>query len=160
MSQYKTLNTSTISGDKKTKKDYITEIREMVLAKQVAQFIPELRLIDVGDFISCIHTERFHHLSELIESAAELRFYPNTMLFAQNASYELDWDTTPNILLHMKFSNDGVQAFFQLTMSAEQFGVEIDHCIFDNPADEETNTSTFMNALNNARIQKQRPLAH
>ncbi|ENN89903.1 hypothetical protein [Bartonella bovis] len=76
------------------KKDYITETCEMALAKQVAQFISELRLIDVGDLIACIHTERFNHLSELIESATELRFYPHTMRFARNASYELDWDTT------------------------------------------------------------------
>ncbi|ALE02980.1 hypothetical protein [Bartonella ancashensis] len=142
------------------KKDYITEIREMVLAKQVAQFIPELRLIDVGDFIACIHTERFGHISELVESAVELRFYPHTMRFAQNANYELDWDTTPKILLHMEFVNDGVRAFFQLVMSAEEFGIELNQCIFDNPADEETNTSTFMNALNNARIQRQKPLIH
>ncbi|MEL6089623.1 MULTISPECIES: hypothetical protein [Bartonella] len=136
------------------KKNYITEIREMFLAKQVAQFIPELRLIEVGDFIACIHTERFNHLSELIESATELRFYPNTMRFARNASYELDWNTTPKILLHMEFSNEGVQAFFQLIMSSEEFGVELDKCIFKNPSDEETNTSNLMNALNNARIQK------
>ncbi|ENN90184.1 hypothetical protein [Bartonella bovis] len=136
------------------KKNYITEIREMVLAKQVAQFIPELRLIDVGDLITCIHTERFNHLSELIESATELRFYPHTMRFARNASYELDWDTTPKILLHMEFSNEGVQAFFQLIMSSEEFGIELDKCIFENHSDEETNTSHLMNALNNARIQK------
>ncbi|ATO57641.1 hypothetical protein [Bartonella sp. 1-1C] len=140
------------------KKDYIIEIREMVLAKQVAQFIPELRLIDVGDFIAYIHTERFNYLSDLIESATELRFYPHTMRFAGNASYELDWNTTPNISLHMEFSNEGVNAFFRIFMSAKEFGVELDNCIFDNPSDEETNTSAFMNALNNARIQK--PLTH
>ncbi|OPB30129.1 hypothetical protein [Bartonella sp. WD12.1] len=126
----------------------------MFLAKQVAQFIPELRLIEVGDLIACIHTERFNHLSELIESATELRFYPNTMRFARNASYELDWNTTPKILLHMEFSNEGVQAFFQLIMSSEEFGVELDKCIFENPSDEETNTNHLVNALNNARIQK------
>ncbi|EJF88595.1 hypothetical protein [Bartonella melophagi] len=76
------------------------------------------------------------------------------MRFARNASYELDWNTTPKILLHIEFLNESVQVFFRLIMSSEEFGVELDKCIFENPSDEETNTSNLMNALNDARIQK------
>lgn len=39
-------------------------------------------------------------------------------------------------------------------MSSEEFGIELDKCIFENPSDEKTNTSHLMSALNNARIQK------
>lgn len=136
------------------KQDDTHEIHEIMIAKQVARIVPELTLVDPADFIAYIHDEHFANIIDIIDAATELHFYPHTMRFGNGGSYELTWDTPPTITLDMEFSNDGVSAYFQLIMSPEGFGVELDNVVFENPQDDEADTRQLMDALNNARLRK------
>ncbi|MHC5308391.1 hypothetical protein [Bartonella sp. LJL80] len=135
-------------------KEHIHEMREMMIAKQVARIIPELKLVDAADFIAYIHAERFANITDIIDAATELHFYPHTMRFGNGGSYVLEWDTPPTITLDMEFSNEGVTAYFRLVMSADGFGIELDNVVFENPVDDETDTRHLMEALNDARLRK------
>ncbi|MBI0163378.1 hypothetical protein H3V17_06930 [Bartonella sp. M0283] len=134
--------------------DDVHEMREMMIAKQVARIIPELKLVDPADFIVFIHDEHFANISDIIDAATELHFYPHTVRFANGGNYQLDWDTPPTITLDMEFSNDGVTAYFHIIMSPEGFGIELDNVVFENPQDDEADTRQLIDALNNARLKK------
>lgn len=134
--------------------DDIHEMREMMIAKQVARIIPELKLVDPADFIVFIHDEHFANISDIIDAATELHFYPHTVRFANGGNYQLDWNTPPTITLDMEFSNDGVTAYFHIIMSPEGFGIELDNVVFENPQDDEADTRQLIDALNNARLRK------
>lgn len=136
------------------KQDDTHEMREMMIAKQVARIVPELKLVDPADFIAYIHDEHFANITDIIDAATELHFYPHTMRFGNGGSYELEWNTPPTITLDMEFSNEGVTAYFRLVMSPEGFGVELDNVVFENPQDDEADTRQLMEALNNARLKK------
>lgn len=136
------------------KQDDTHEMREMMIAKQVARIVPELKLVDPADFIAYIHDEHFANITDIIDAATELHFYPHTMQFGNGGSYELEWNTPPTITLDMEFSNEGVTAYFRLVMSPEGFGVELDNVVFENPQDDEADTRQLMDALNNARLKK------
>lgn len=134
--------------------DDVHEMREMMIAKQVARIIPELKLVDPADFIVFIHDEHFANISDIIDAATELHFYPHTVRFANGGNYQLDWNTPPTITLDMEFSNDGVTAYFHIIMSPEGFGIELDNVVFENPQDDEADTRQLIDALNNARLRK------
>ncbi|WP_412057555.1 hypothetical protein [Bartonella sp. DGB2] len=136
------------------KKNYIDEMREMILAKQISCIIPEIKMVGVGDFIACLHYERYGNISDIIDAATELYFYPQTIRFANKGEYKLGWDTFPTITLYMEFSNEGVNSQFHMIMDSESFGIEIDDTIFEIPSDDETETRIFMQALNNARLPR------
>lgn len=138
-------------------KDTIHEMREMMIAKQIARIIPEIKLVDAADFIAYIHDEHFANITDIIDAATELHFYPHTMRFGNNGSYSLDWNTPPTISLDMEFSNDGVTAYFRIIMSSDGFGTELENIVFENPSDEETNTRSLMDALNGARLKSPHP---
>ena len=134
--------------------DDVHEMREMMIAKQVARIIPELKLVDPADFIVFIHDEHFANISDIIDAATELHFYPHTVRFANGGNYQLDWNTPPTITLDMEFSNDGVTAYFHIIMSPEGFGIELDNVVFENPQDDEADTRQLIDALNKARLRK------
>ncbi len=134
--------------------DDVHEMREMMIAKQVARIIPELKLVDPADFIVFIHDEHFANISDIIDAATELHFYPHTVRFANGGNYQLDWNTPSTITLDMEFSNDGVTAYFHIIMSPEGFGIELDNVVFENPQDDEADTRQLIDALNNARLRK------
>lgn len=133
--------------------DTLNEMREMMIAKQVARIIPEIKLVDAADFIAYIHDEHFANITDIIDAATELHFYPHTMRFGHNGSYLLDWDTPPTITLDMEFSNEGVTAYFQIIISPEGFAIQLENIVFENPSDDDTNTRILMQALDDARIQ-------
>src|SRR5690625_3376677 len=137
------------------KSEEFTEMREMIIAKQVARILPELKLVDVSDYICYIHNEHFANICDIIDAATELHFFPHTLRFGNGGCYKLDWDSTPTISLDMEFSNLGVTVYFRLTLSAEIFHVQLDNIIFEKSEnDPELNTQQLINAFNDARLRK------
>lgn len=137
------------------KQEEYTQAREMVIARQIARIIPDLKLVDAGDYVAYLHEECYANISDIIDAATELHFFPNTLRFAGGGDFVLDWDTPPTISLDMKFSNQGVSAAFRLTMSSTVFHIELDMIDFKN-ADEnpEINTGRLITAFEDARITK------
>src|ERR1700732_4448350 len=59
----------------------------------------ELRLVDVGDFIAYIHSEKFANIQDIVNSSVELFFKPGTLSFRWGAEFELEWNSLPVITL-------------------------------------------------------------
>lgn len=144
---------STMSSNKTILED-VQKMQEMMIAKQIATIISELRLVDPADFIAYIHESHYGNIADIIDAATELHFYPQTLRFRNGGSYQLAWDTQPTISLDMEFSNDGVTAYFQLIISPDGFGIELDNVIFEDPHDEVSDRHRLLNALNKARIKR------
>ncbi len=138
----------------KMNNDDLHEMHEMMIAKQISHIIPELKLVDPADLIAYIHGGNFGNISDIVDGATELHFYPQTMKFRNSGSYNLTWNAPPTISLDMEFSNDGVTAFFRLIMSDEGFGVELENVVFDRLEDKKANMCILLDALENARLKK------
>ncbi|WP_420960933.1 hypothetical protein [Brucella sp. IR073] len=130
-----------------------SQTREAIIASHMREVIEDLRLVDVADYIAFIRCELFANIADIVNSATELHFQPQTLQFGHGGEYELDWNRPPRITLDMEFRNEGVYAYFRVLIDAEGAQIDLNHIAFDH-ADEspERNTGRLAAALENARI--------
>ena len=124
-----------------------------IICAHLQEVIHDLRLVDVADYIAFIRCELFGNIADIVNSATELTFYPNTLTFGLGGEYILDWNSTPKVMLDLEFSNMGVNAYFRLTLSSDSSEIDLHHVRFSetgkSPAD---NTALLAAAFDNARL--------
>ncbi len=126
--------------------------RERILGEAVESLAAELRLIDVANFIAYIHGEAFANLQDILNSSIELFFKPNTLAYGGSADCEVDWNTSPTIILDMEFRNQSVWVVFKLILRALETSVSIEYISFGKPtASSEQDTRQLIEALADAR---------
>ncbi|KXF76038.1 hypothetical protein ATN84_14020 [Paramesorhizobium deserti] len=127
--------------------------RESIIAEHMREVIRDLRLVDVADYIAFIRCELFANIADIVNSATELHFFPQTLQFGHGGEYELDWGRPPRVILDMEFRNRGVYAYFRVLIDAEGAQIDLNHITFDqaseNPA---CNTERLAAAFEDARI--------
>ncbi len=127
--------------------------RVEIISVHLQEVIHDLRLVDVADYIAFIRCELFGNIADIVNSATELTFYPNTLTFGLGGEYILDWNSTPKVMLDLEFSNMGVNAYFRLTLSSDSSEIDLHHVRFTetgkSPAD---NTALLAAAFDNARL--------
>ncbi|MBB3146256.1 hypothetical protein FHS21_002671 [Phyllobacterium trifolii] len=127
--------------------------RVEIISVHLQEVIHDLRLVDVADYIAFIRCELFGNIADIVNSATELTFYPNTLTFGLGGEYILDWNSTPKVMLDLEFSNMGVNAYFRLTLSSDSSEIDLHHVRFSetgkSPAD---NTALLAAAFDNARL--------
>ncbi len=127
--------------------------RVEIISAHLQEVIHDLRLVDVADYIAFIRCELFGNIADIVNSATELTFYPNTLTFGLGGEYILDWNSTPKVMLDLEFSNMGVNAYFRLTLSSDSSEIDLHHVRFSetgkSPAD---NTALLAAAFDNARL--------
>jgi hypothetical protein len=127
--------------------------RVEIISGHLAEVIEDLRLVDVADYIAFIRCELFGNIADIVNSATELTFYPDTLTFGLGGEYTLDWNSSPKVMLDLEFSNMGVNAYFRLTLSADSTEIDLHHLRFADtgrsPAD---NTALLAAAFENARL--------
>ncbi|CAN7698785.1 hypothetical protein LJR231_005761 [Phyllobacterium sp. LjRoot231] len=127
--------------------------RVEIISAHLTEVIHDLRLVDVADYIAFIRCELFGNIADIVNSATELTFYPDTLTFGLGGEYTLDWNSTPKVMLDLEFSNMGVNAYFRLTLSADTTEIDLHHVRFSetgkSPAD---NTALLTAAFDNARL--------
>jgi hypothetical protein len=127
--------------------------RVEVIATHLAEVIRDLRLVEVADYIAFIRCELFGNIADIVNSATELTFYPETLTFGLGGEYALDWNSSPKVMLDLEFSNMGVNAYFRLTLSADAAEIDLHHVRFaetgNSPAD---NTALLAAAFEDARL--------
>lgn len=135
------------------KKTQYSAARVEIIAGHLAEVIEDLRLVDVADYIAFIRCELFGNIADIVNSATELTFYPDTLIFGLGGEYTLDWDAPPTVMLDLEFRNMGVNAYFRLTLSAESAEIDLHHVRFAetgrSPAD---NTALLGAAFENAKL--------
>jgi hypothetical protein len=85
----------------------------------------ELRLVDPGDFIAYIHDEKFANIQDIVNSSVELFFKRGAVSFGWGAEYELDWNSSPAVILDMEFRRAPIWLVFKLVLRAQQTDVKI-----------------------------------
>jgi hypothetical protein len=134
-----------------------TAIREKIIADGVRSLAAELRMVDVVDLVSYVHTLNFANVGDLISSAVELHFKPGTLWFGEAGDIKLEWYGRPTVTLDMELHHMNVNAYFRLILDAFTAGVEINYINFDDDClDPQENTKRLALAMDDARMM---PLA-
>ena len=110
--------------------------REKIVADAICTVASELRLIDVADLISMLRYERHAELADLVESAAELFFLPETVKLGIGGDYFLDWGGPPRVVLDLELRPQGVTIYARLILEQDYAGVEVNHVAFDEHYDD------------------------
>ncbi|PRD42687.1 hypothetical protein C5748_14780 [Phyllobacterium phragmitis] len=130
-----------------------SQTRESIIAAHMSEVIRDLRLVDVADYIAFIRYELFANIADIVNSATELHYFPQTLQFGHGGEYELDWDRHPRIILDMEFRNMGVYAYFRVLIDAEGSQIDLNHITFDQASKSPThNTERLALAFEDARI--------
>lgn len=118
--------------------------REKVVADALWPVASELRLIEVADLISMLRFERHADLSDVVASAAELFYLPDTIKLGIGGDYRLDWAGDPQVVFDLEIRVTGVTLYVRLTLENYKAGVEIDHIVFENPSEDQAENTAFL----------------
>lgn len=128
-------------------------VRAKAIAEGIKEVASELRLINVADFISFIHSEQFGNIRDIINSSVELYFKHGTLSYGCAADYEIEWDQPPSIVLDLEFHHCEVIATFALLLRAQHAAVTIRSISFGEPASTpELDTQQLVAAIADARL--------
>ena len=127
--------------------------REKTLGHGVRELASDLRLVDPGDYLAFVRSERFANIANLVASSAELFFKPGTIFFGHSGDVDLKWDQTPTVALDMEFRHMRVNVYFRLFLEAQRAGVEITYVAFEGASEEpDENTRRLIEAIADARL--------
>ena len=133
--------------------------REKIVAVAIWPVATELRMIDVADLISMLRFERHANLADIVASAAELFYLPDTIKLGIGGDYKLDWDTAAKVVLDLELRPVGVTIYIRLTLEHDKAGVEIDHIVFDDPNEDPVVNTAFLGAALAAAAYRPLPKA-
>jgi hypothetical protein len=132
--------------------------RERILAAAMQELASELRLVDVVEYVTYIRLEKFGHIENLVNSAAELFFADGAVVFGASAHVHLNWGSAPTIWLDMVLTGRGVTVHFCLVLASQKAGVEITYMTFDGPSANGTaNTLRLVRALKAVTLSSRGP---
>ncbi len=117
---------------------------EKIVAQALAPVARELRLIDIADLIAMLKYERHASLSELVTSAAELYFLPDTVKLGAGGDYVVDWDYNPKIVLDLEVCPNLVTVYVRLTLEKDFCGIEISHIEFKEDFMDDQDSAHFL----------------
>lgn len=127
--------------------------REKALGNGIRELASELRLVEPGDYVAYVRSERFANIANLVASSAELFFKPGTIFFGHSGDVDLQWGHAPSVALDMEFRHQSVNVYFRLVLEAQQAGVEITYLNFEGASEEpEDNTRRLVEAIADARL--------
>lgn len=122
----------------------VSSDREKIIADALRPVASELRLIDAADLIAMLRFERHGDLADLVSSAAELFFLPDTVRLGVGGDYVLDWDGMPRIVLDLELRPTGVSVYARLVLEHDRAGVEINHIAFEQPGGDPAENTVFL----------------
>jgi len=127
--------------------------RERALGHGIRELASDLRLVEPGDYINYVRTERFANIAHLVSSSAELFFKPGTISFGHSGDVAVNWNEPPTVALDMEFSHRRVNVYFRLILADERAGVEITYVAFEGASEEpDENTRRLVEAIADARL--------
>lgn len=129
------------------------EFRAIDLSVGLEAVAAELRLVDAADFIAYIHDEKFANIQDIVNSSVELFFKPGTLSFGWGADFELEWNSTPVIILDMEFRHRSVWLVFRLFLRAFQSNVSIEYLsLGKSSGNAEQDMASLLAAIADARL--------
>ena len=136
-------------------------VREILVAEAIREFVSELRMVEVCDYIAFLRMGHLANLADLVDSAAERFFMPGALKLGHGGDVQLDWDSEPRIKLDLELRPRGATVYFTLTLAAHTAAVDVNYVAFETPATApEENTAFLQTAIEDARIRKTDPVGH
>jgi hypothetical protein len=130
-------------------------LQAKALAEGVKDVAAELRLVNLADFVTFIHSEQFANIQDLVNSSVELFFKHGTLTYGAMAAFDLEWDRPPTVTLGMEFNYKSVTILFDLVLKAYDAGVEIRAISFEDASSSvEEQTQAIIEAVSAARIAR------
>jgi hypothetical protein len=140
-------------------KQAFSQSRESIVAEAIKEFVTELRMVDLADYVSFIHMGRLANLADIVDSAAELYFMPGTLKLGHGGDLQIAWTGDQQVMLDLELKPSGATVFFTLSLGDREAGIDVNYVAFDDPRDEpEDNTALLATALDAARIRRTQPL--
>jgi hypothetical protein len=138
-------------------RDVHAERRASALKEAVNPVAVELRLIEVADLITFIHSQQFANIQDIVNSSVELFFKPGSLSFGWVADFEIDWDRTPTIILGMEFRRHEIWVVFKLMLRAFETRIAIDFLSFEKSSgNPEQDTARLIEVIADARLPARR----
>lgn len=135
------------------KKSPLSHEHEKIVAQAMAPVARELRLIDIADLIAMLRYEQHGNLSDLVTTAADLYFLPDTIRLGSGGDYVVDWDYNPKIVLDIELCPESILVYVRLTLEKDHCGIEINHIEFDRTFDSHDESAKFLReAIERARF--------
>ncbi len=133
--------------------------RETIVGEAIRDVVSELRMVDIADYVAFIHLERIANLADIVDSAAELYFLPGTLRLGHGGEARVDWTNPPSILLDLELRPSGATVYFTLTLAAEHAAVDVNYVAFDEPSEDPSQNSCFLQStISAARIRSRQVL--
>jgi hypothetical protein len=128
--------------------------RQEAIAEALADFIEDLKLVDVIDFIAYIRTDQHGNIEELIKTSAELFFKDGSLRYSMAASADVEWESTPKISLDLEFFNKGVWIYFTAVLAWPDNAVNVSYVeVPDAGGSKARETEMLLEALKDARLR-------
>ncbi len=126
---------------------------ERTLARGIADVASEMRLVDLGNLVEMIQSDRATNIADFVNSSTELYFRPGTLRYGLLANIDIRWETRPTVLLDMEFRNASVTVFFKMTLGHAFAGVEVFDAHFeDEHLTSDGQTLCLTRAIEDARL--------
>jgi hypothetical protein len=134
-------------------RDAHAERRARALNEAIAPVGDEMRLVEVADLVTFIHSQQLANIQDIVNSSVELFFKPGTLSFGWTADLELDWDRAPTVILGMEFRYEDIWIVFKMILSGSETRVAIELLSFENSTgDPEQDTQRLIEVIADARI--------
>lgn len=127
----------------------MTEI-ENLLNDALRDAALEIRSVEAIDLASDIHRQAFANIGDIVDSALELHFRPDALMFAYTGDVRMTWLSTPAIGLDLELHAAGVDAFFRLTVEGLSTRVTLQHMSVDG--NERSDSARLTRAIDAARL--------
>ncbi|PVB62833.1 hypothetical protein DCO57_05480 [Labrenzia sp. 011] len=128
--------------------------RQEAIASALTDFIEDLKLVDVVDFVAYIRTDQHGNIEELIKTAAELYFKEGSLRYSMAAQADVEWETTPKISLDLEFFNRGAWIYFTVVLAWPDNAVNVSYVeVPDAAGDKVKETELLLQALKDARLK-------
>ncbi|SMC36380.1 hypothetical protein SAMN06297251_101385 [Fulvimarina manganoxydans] len=136
-----------------------TLVRERLLADAIREFVAELRLVDVVDYIAYLRLEHYGNIADIVSSSAELTLKPNVLRFANSGDVRVTWATPPIVCLALELQHQDLTAHFRLELGASTAAVDITYVDFagHGDADDAEEQRRFRSILADARLERTSP---
>eukprot|EP01037_Dinobryon_pediforme_P007540 gene7540-7605_t len=102
-------------------------LHENVLCEALSDVVDELLLVDPGDYIAFIRTDKINNIRDIVHSSTELYFPPGALVCGYNIDYHLDWSGKPRVSFGMMLHYAELRVAFSLYLGEEMPRVKIHH---------------------------------
>ena len=126
-------------------------LHERALCQALEGVIHELMLVDPGDYIAFIRTDKLNNIRDIVHSATELHFPQDTLVCGYHIDYQLGWTEKPHVQFGLMLHLSDMRVAFSLYLGEEPPRVKIHRIESLGPAPLPPDLTQFKEMLDDVR---------